>query len=651
MRRGLIAVLLGLPLCALLLGASGDTPAVWVGSQACASCHADQTERWQRSHHARAMQPATSQTVVAEFGSTDRPVRFELAGQLTEFLRRGDQYLVRTEDAGGHRHDHVISHTIGLHPLQQYLITMPDGRLQTLGVAWDTRPRSDGGQRWFHLYADSPPRPGEPTHWSGREQTWNVMCASCHVTGWRKGFDAASGSYRSTWSEPGVGCEACHGPGSRHVAWARDQSRGRPSGQDPTRGFERPITALQPPAFAFQTGTARPIAVNQGTVAQGQAAGEVCWGCHARRSELVAPLQPGAHFLDQYRPSLIEPGLYLPDGRIDGEVFEYGAFVQSAMHRAGVTCTHCHDSHDGTLRATGNTLCGTCHQPAHYDRPAHPEHRQRDDPTTCTACHMPTRIYMGVHARHDHSLRIPGLAVPADSWSGRSPFAQASALAASANPDRNALDTARRAHDGLLRLGAAQALARLPPPEAISLGLPLLADPLRAVRLEAARSLIRVPAHLWPANASTVRDAAVAELLSAEQLSSDRPEGQLNVAALLSALGRNDQAERWLDRTLGQSPDFVPAYINLADVYRRQGRDTSAEENLLREAVRRAPHVAEPAHALGLWLVRARRFEEALPWLEEAETLLPGNAMLQQTLALLRQHLAVQTQPASSPPR
>ncbi|MEX8518326.1 MAG: tetratricopeptide repeat protein [Leptothrix sp. (in: b-proteobacteria)] len=396
--------------------------------------------------------------------------------------------------------------------------------------------------------------------------------------------------------------------GTQSAAWQR--------GSDPAKGFARPVAVLKPPVFAFQAGMVRPIAVNQGTAAQGQAAGEVCGGCHARRSELVAPLDAQAAFLDQYRPSLIEPGLYLPDGRIDGEVFEFGSFAQSAMHRAGVSCSHCHDSHDGGLRAPGNALCGQCHLASHYDRREHHGSEPGTASAQCVGCHMPTKTYMGVHVRHDHGLRVPG--APA----GESAFARASALAASAVPDRAVLQRAIQATDALDRLGVARSLARLPPREAVALGAPLLSDARRAVRTEAARSLLGTPAAWWSAAAQTTLDAAVAELIVAEQLAADRPEALLNLGQIHARLNQPARAEQALRQALGRAPDFVPAYVNLADLYRQLGRDADGEP-LLREAVRRAPQQAEPAHALGLLLIRQQRLSDALPWLALASRLAP----------------------------
>ena len=120
-----------------------------------------------------------------------------------------------------------IAYTFGVYPLQQYLIAFPGGRLQALGIAWDSRPKEQGGQRWFHLYPDQKLPAGDRLHWTGRDQTWNYMCADCHSTDLQKNYDLAANTYATTWTDVDVSCEACHGPGSRHVAWAQAQAQRR----------------------------------------------------------------------------------------------------------------------------------------------------------------------------------------------------------------------------------------------------------------------------------------------------------------------------------------------------------------------------------------------------------------------------------------
>jgi Cytochrome c554 and c-prime len=145
--------------------------------------------------------------------------------------------MVRTDGPDGALHDYPIAYTFGVYPLQQYLIAFPGGRLQALGSAWDSRPKDQGGQRWFHLYPGQQLKTGDPLHWTGRDQTWNYQCADCHSTDLKKNFDLATNTYTTSWTDLDVACEACHGPGSRHVAWAKAHAAGGayPPGTDTAR--------------------------------------------------------------------------------------------------------------------------------------------------------------------------------------------------------------------------------------------------------------------------------------------------------------------------------------------------------------------------------------------------------------------------------
>src|SRR5262249_37699450 len=143
------------------------------------------------------------------------------------FFRRDDRYFVRTDAADGTVQDFEVKYTFGVSPLQQYLIDVPGGRTQALSIAWDTRPKDRGGQRWFHLYPGEEIAHTDELHWTGRQQNWNFMCADCHSTNVRKGYDPGSDRFQTTWSAINVGCEACHGPGSRHATWARSPASSR----------------------------------------------------------------------------------------------------------------------------------------------------------------------------------------------------------------------------------------------------------------------------------------------------------------------------------------------------------------------------------------------------------------------------------------
>jgi hypothetical protein len=155
------------------------------------------------------MTEASDQTVRGDFDDAE----FSAHGVTSRFYRKDADFLVRTDGPDGKLHDYTIRYTFGWYPLQQYLIEFPNGRLQSLGIAWDARAAQEGGQRWFHLYPDEALDHTHPLHWTGREQTWNYQCAECHSTHLEKNYDLATDSYKTTWSEIDVACEACHGPG------------------------------------------------------------------------------------------------------------------------------------------------------------------------------------------------------------------------------------------------------------------------------------------------------------------------------------------------------------------------------------------------------------------------------------------------------
>ncbi|HLF98245.1 MAG TPA: multiheme c-type cytochrome, partial [Methylococcaceae bacterium] len=316
----------------------------YTGSQVCAACHEKEYQAWRGSHHALAMQEASDQSVLGDFSGA----KFSHAGVTSTFFRRDGKFYVNTDGPDGNLADFEVKYTFGLTPLQQYLIPFPDGRMQALGIAWDSRPKGQGGQRWFHLYPKDTPKPGEILHWTGRDQTWNYQCAECHSTDLRKNYDLAGNRYATAWAEISVGCEACHGPGSRHVEQAR---AGKP--MDGNKGFPLSLTRAAG-AWTVRDGQ-RGIAEWTGP-ARGHTEVEACARCHARRGVSADPYTYGKPLPDTHTPALLSDSLYYADGQIQGEVFEYASFLQSRMHRVGVTCSDCHEPHGIKLRAEGNAV-------------------------------------------------------------------------------------------------------------------------------------------------------------------------------------------------------------------------------------------------------------------------------------------------------
>jgi predicted CXXCH cytochrome family protein len=366
-------------------------------------------------------------------------------------------------------------------------------------------------------------------------------------------------------------------------------------------------------------------------------------------------------------------------------VYNHGSFLQSRMHAQGVTCSDCHDPHSSKLRLPGNAVCFQCHAPAKYEAKTHHFHPLGGTGTQCAACHMPTTTFMSVDPRHDHFIRVPqpelsqAVGSPdactqchqdkprswAIEWSKRwyphlgerraamasslsalskddihavrrlaelaedrkeSSFARASALQAlplDAGPSwwakaaRNLNDESplvRRAAVGALREADADAQLRWL--------TPLLDDPVRGVRIEAARSL--APFRKSIADKARL-DRALAEYETSQRYDTDLPESYENLGTLWMDMGEWSRAESALKQALLLSPRSATAKLNLADLYRSTGREAECER-AIREVLRRDAGHAAAQHALGLSLLRQRRLAEALPALRKGSELDTHNA-------------------------
>ncbi len=666
-------------------GATAATPgqtATYVGAGRCATCHEDETKLWRSSHHAQAMQVSSDSTVLGSFNDA----HFVNNGVTSTFFKKDAKFHVNTEGPDGKPQDFDLPYTFGVAPLQQYLVPFTNGRMQAFVVAWDSRRKEQGGQGWFDLYPGQKITLSDPLHWTGRNQTWNYMCADCHSTNLRKNYDLAKDSYATTWSEIDVSCESCHGPGSNHVAWAQTHKKGSYHTGDGSNG----LTVDLKPASGSWSGS-DPDTGTMHWKGQARSHNEIntCAPCHSRRHSITSSAQPGQPYLDDYVPSLLEEGVYYADGQILEEDYEWGSFLQSRMYREGVTCSDCHDPHSAKLASDDlNAVCGKCHSLAKFGAEQHQHHKPGSAGALCVNCHMPTRTYMVVDARRDHSFRVPR---PDFSIAYGTPNAcnqchkdksttwAAAAVAKWYGPNRRqeahfveALDAGRRGstsaeksltalisdaakpgiaratalsllpeyltpasvptvqaalgdEDALVRREAVRALEPLPPQERVRLAVPLLTDPVLSVRIEAARLLAGTSPELLQENQKTALDHAISELIASELAAAERPENHVNLALLYAQMGRTSEAESELQTALRLDPRYVPVMVNLADLYRAEHRDEEGEK-LLEKAIALAPEAAEPIHALGLLKVRQKQYQEALSLLAKAAMLQPANA-------------------------
>ena len=625
--------------------AGGGSPvATFVGAKVCGQCHAKEVELWRASPHALAMQPATARSVLGNF---DHQSTFRYFGVSSRFHRRGDDFFVRTDGADGQLADFRIRYTFGFFPLQQYLIEFPDGRLQALGIAWDSRPRERGGQRWFHLYPKDRVRAGETIHWTGIDQNWNHMCAECHSTNLRKNFDLAHDRFDTTWSEINVACEACHGPGSAHLTWAGTPAPRAPDDLLPIR-LSHAVRTSWPklsvsvsasalpgalPVTVTAPADAAPRAALSGDAVGGRQETELCSRCHARRSQIAVASSSAAPFLDSYIPELLTTDRYYPDGRMQDEVFNYGSFLQSKMYRAGVNCNDCHEPHGLALRAEGNAVCTQCHRATTYDSEKHFFHKAGSAGSHCPECHMPASTYMVVDRRHDHGFRIPrpdltmrdGIPNACNDCHRRETPAWALAKLTQifghapggyqdyASTLQAARDGTTGAASGLVELAArptAPAIARATAlwelrrymgPQAVQALKVALADPEPLVRLGAAEALADGPPApgLRRLLLEVVGDPVRAVRITAGKGLAPVPGATLSDAERVALARATDDyvAAQLLN---GDRPE---AHVNLGVLYAESGKSAAAEQ-AYRTAIRLRPAFAE-AHVDLADLLRA----------------------------------------------
>ncbi|WP_334551922.1 multiheme c-type cytochrome [Vibrio scophthalmi] len=634
--------------------------ASFVGKEQCVDCHLEQTQAWQGSHHDMAMRHAKPDAVLGDFND----VTMMHNGKAHRFYQKGDEYWVTLEGPKGEMQDHQILYTFGFEPLQQYMVAFEDGRVQLIPYAWDSRPKSQGGQRWFHLYPDT--KPHDEFYWTNTGQNWNFMCADCHSTNLKKNYDAESNRYNTTWSEINVGCEACHGPGSEHVEQATqyaNQPRSEWSKHSAHLGFDRDL-GQSVANWVYQEGhsTLQPEAIVPTAQVQ------TCAQCHSRRTQLN---ETGDHvngsFFDKYRLSLITPELYHHDGQIYDEDYVYGSFLQSQMARKGVACSNCHDPHSATLKVAEEAVCAQCHLASDYTPEKHTFHAAGSQASKCTTCHMPETTYMQVDPRRDHSWHVPRADIAkhigtpnvctschtdqsaqwADeqvaAWFPESPYrnqqhfavafyadeighqGSADALAYSAqdaslapiirasalermagNQSQNTLISLARAvkHDNeMIRLGAIEGASGYEFGDQWKILSPLLSDPVLAVRTEAAAALVSGYLSMNAEQKAQLKPA-LEEYIEIQRFNADRGFGRVNLGNVHRQMGDSAQAERLYQQAIELEPYFENSYINLADLYRTQGDESKAREVLL-SGLTAQPSSSIIPYSLGLSLLRS----------------------------------------------
>lgn len=633
----------------------------FASSGTCAQCHQKEHKQWVGSHHDLAMQKASSKTVLGDFNH----VTFDYHGDLTTFYKKNDRYYIRTRGPNGKKQNYVVKYTFGGYPLQQYLIQLSGGRLQAFTIAWNVQRK-----KWFHLHPHEKIMPSNPLHWAKKFYNWNSNCGECHSTNLQKKYDPETKTYHTTWSEINVGCQACHGPGKQHLEWAKNKSFTLKY-----KGLIKPYGQL----------------ISSEKI-------ERCAGCHSRRHQVSNNDRPGEAFFDHFMPALLRNDLYHFDGQIKDEVFVYGSFLQSKMYRAGVVCTDCHNPHSLKLRRTGNDLCAQCHKRKNYNSPKHFHHKRGSAGAQCVNCHMPEKAYLQIDFRRDHSFRVPRpdltekIGTPnacgqchtdkTATWASKAirkwygekthplhygeiflkalkgeqnvgkqlislsqdkqqaNIVRATAIALLAQyQDPKSIKVridALANNNVLIREAALRSLAYLPVQERIKRLAPLLKDPVRAIRIEAASILVPIPESLIPPQYNQALKLAIDEYKSLQESNLDFSNGHFNLGNLYQKQNKYGKAIKAYELSIKLDKHFYLAPQNLSALLNKLGRNDEAKQ-VLSKAIQHNKGRGGLYYSLGLLLAEENEMDAAAVVLKKAVSLLPHSARVQYNYALVLQ--------------
>jgi predicted CXXCH cytochrome family protein len=655
--------------------------ASYVGRSNCKECHLMEDELFHNSDHDLAMDVADSTTVLGDFNNSV----FTHFGVSSSFFKKEGAYYVNTEGPGGVMQDYKISYTFGYNPLQQYLIEFPGGAFQCLPIAWDTRPKENGGQRWFHLYNDEKISHDDILYWTRTTQNWNYMCSECHSTNTRKNYDYESKTYNTVWEEIDVSCEACHGPGSLHIDWAKKVEEGSNPEIYPDLGLVVRLKDKDNATWVFDPDSAT---ARRSVPRKSDELVQMCSRCHSRRSVMTEEYYHGGSLLDTHWPSLLDEGLYFADGQIQDEVYVYGSFTQSKMYQSGVVCKDCHEPHSGKVYVDGNALCYRCHMASEFGSRSHHFHDPAKEGASCVECHMHERTYMVIDPRRDHSIRVPRpdlsdkLGTPnaciqchnkksnqwaanylkkwyGDEllnsthygeifWAGRQSYPEAlselinlakdkslppmiranaiSLLTNYSDPLKDQIiSTSINDKDPLIRYAAINLAQFSENPSMLNLIINSLSDSVKLVRIIAANALSRFNLENIPSSKQKLYKERLNEYTASLMINADHPGTHVNFGNLHLNIGDLEKAEASYKEAIEIEPGLVTAYINLADLYRRTNQDEKGER-ILHTALEKYPDLAAVNYSLGLLKIRIGEQDLAISFIKKAAELAPEQA-------------------------
>ena len=364
----------------------------YVGSGSCRSCHEPFYKLWSTSHHGLAMQPYSWELARRE-QIPDSP-EIIIGGVSYRTQVNGPSGWIAEISASGERR-YPIEQALGGKNVYYFLTTLERGHLQVLPLAFDVRTRTWMDATLSMTIHEGVSR-GMPVTWRDRSLTFNTSCYGCHVSQIETNYNAADDSYHTTWREPGINCETCHGPAGTHVRLYTEAKE--KNGTPPELGL---------------------ISFKQMTPVQRS---DACASCHAKLAAISPGFRPGERYFDHFYLAAFESADFYPDGRDLGENYTYTSWMMNPCAKPGqLDCIHCHTSSGQYRFAQGdpNAACLPCHAERVKNAPAHTHHPAESIGNRCISCHMPMTEYARMR-RSDHSMRPP---TPATTLAYKSPNA------------------------------------------------------------------------------------------------------------------------------------------------------------------------------------------------------------------------------------
>lgn len=353
----------------------------YTGSESCKECHQRFYDLWSPSHHGKAMEPIDS-AYISSKKLPDSEV-FLLEGK-SYHVELGDSSMTMIEADGDQNKDYKVLWALGGKNVSYYLTDLGGGKLQTIPLAYDHNKK-----KWYNNpesavrhFPDQNMPADEALPWKDRMYTFNTSCYSCHVSQLETNFDLTTDSYKTTWKEPGINCETCHGPSSEHITLMRKAER--------TGKMPNDIGLIVTKTFTKEQHNSS------------------CAPCHAQMRPITPSYFPGDRFFDNYDLTTLENTDFYPDGRDLGETYTYTSWNQNqCMLNSELHCVICHTSSGRDRYADNpNDACLQCHNNRTENLSAHTGHKPDSEGSVCINCHMPQTMF-GRMVQSDHSFRPP----------------------------------------------------------------------------------------------------------------------------------------------------------------------------------------------------------------------------------------------------